>query len=242
VRAIDLRGRKLPYGLMRHPRSRHVRITVRPDGIRVTAPPRYPLRDIEAFMRSRADWILAQVDRMAAAAPAPLADGAALPLLDGEVELGVRPGGRNRAAFRADVGRLCVELADPGRLSALVEGWYRGLAREHFDGLATRWAEALGVRYARLGVRDGRTRWASCSARGSLSFSWRLMMAPHRVGEYVVVHELAHLLEMNHSPAFWAVVSRAWPDWREDREWLRRNGPALERGPGSAERYASSPS
>jgi predicted metal-dependent hydrolase len=68
------------------------------------------------------------------------------------------------------------------------------------------------------------------------------MMAPHRVGEYVVVHELAHLLEMNHSPAFWAVVARAWPEWREDREWLRRNGPALERGPGWAERYASSPS
>jgi predicted metal-dependent hydrolase len=126
-----------------------------------------------------------------------------------------------------------VEVAAPGRVEAVVEGWYRSLAATWLRERADARAAAFGVGYARLGVRDGRTRWGSCSSRGALSFSWRLMMAPARVAEYVVVHEVAHLVEMSHSRAFWALVEREWPDWRADRDWLRRHGRALELGPAS---------
>jgi predicted metal-dependent hydrolase len=231
VSEIRLDGRTVRYTLVRRARSRHIRITVRPDGVRASAPPGCTRREVEAFLRRRAGWVLHHLDRLAAAAPPPLADGAMLPLLGGAVELGVRHGRRARWRFRDEDARLAVEAPDPSDVDAVVESWYRTLAAGWFRRLADERAAALGVRYARLSVRDGRTRWASCSSAGTLSFSWRLMMAPARVGEYVVVHEVAHLVEMNHSPAFWALVKAAWPGWRADRDWLRRHAPALELGP-----------
>ncbi len=224
----------MAYTLVRRAGSRHLRVTVRPDGVRVSAPSRQARRDVEAFLRSRSGWVLEHLDRLAATAPPPLADGAVLPLLDGAVELGLRPGVRSRWRFRAEDARLAVEVAAPGDVDRVVESWYRSRAAGWFRARADARAAALGVRYARLSVRDGRTRWASCSGAGTLSFSWRLMMAPARVAEYVVVHEVAHLVEMSHSPAFWSLVEREWPDWRADRAWLRRHALALELGPGAA--------
>ena len=88
-------------------------------------------------------------------------------------------------------------------------------------------ARALGVRYGRIAIRGQRTRGASCSSRGTLSFNWRLALAPHSVLDYVVVHELCHLSEPNHSPRFWALVAERRPGWRAERDWLRVHGPEL---------------
>ncbi|MDP6305656.1 MAG: M48 family metallopeptidase, partial [Alphaproteobacteria bacterium] len=90
-------------------------------------------------------------------------------------------------------------------------------------------AEHLGRRVKRIGLRDPRTRWGSCSAQGGLSFSWRLVLAPVPVLEYVVAHETAHLVEHNHSPAFWGVVEKLVGDPSKQRQWLRRFGPELHR-------------
>jgi predicted metal-dependent hydrolase len=87
----------------------------------------------------------------------------------------------------------------------------------------------LGRRYTRLTLRDTRSRWGSCSATGALSYSWRLILAPPRVLDYVAAHEVAHLAQMNHSPAFWAEVARLMPDYESPRAWLRREGSALHR-------------
>ncbi len=88
-------------------------------------------------------------------------------------------------------------------------------------------APLVGVRYGRITIRNQRTRWGSCSGKGNLNFNCLLMLAPPEVLDYVVVHELCHRLEMNHSPRFWAQVERVLPDWREQRRWLRENGGAL---------------
>ena len=88
-------------------------------------------------------------------------------------------------------------------------------------------APALGVQYRRIEVRDQRTRWGSCSTIGTLSFNWRLVLAPFEVLDYVVVHELCHLREPNHSPRFWRLVATRRPGWREQRDWLRDHGPEL---------------
>jgi predicted metal-dependent hydrolase len=88
-------------------------------------------------------------------------------------------------------------------------------------------AERLGVAYRRIRIGDQRTLWGSCSARGTLSFNWRLILAPLEVVDYVVVHELCHLLVPNHSPSFWSLVERRRPGWREQRAWLREYGPEL---------------
>jgi predicted metal-dependent hydrolase len=100
-------------------------------------------------------------------------------------------------------------------------------ARELVTMVLDEEAPALGVSYERVQIRDQRTRWGSCSARGTLSFNWRLALAPHEVLDYVVVHELCHLLEPNHSPRFWRLVASRRPGWRRQREWLAVNGPEL---------------
>lgn len=85
-------------------------------------------------------------------------------------------------------------------------------------------AGRMGVSYGRIAVREQKTRWGSCSAKGNLNFNWKLILMPEEILDYLVVHELAHRIEMNHSPAFWRVVEREIPDYKERRAWLKRNG------------------
>jgi predicted metal-dependent hydrolase len=103
----------------------------------------------------------------------------------------------------------------------------RAATRELVRMVADEEAPELGVEFARIQVRDQRTRWGSCSSRGTLSFNWRLALAPHEVLDYVVVHELCHLREPNHSPRFWRLVESRRPGWREQRAWLREHGAEL---------------
>ena len=99
--------------------------------------------------------------------------------------------------------------------------------RTVFAERAAHFAPLVGVRYGRISVRRQRSKWGSCSSRGNLNFNCLLLLAPAEVLDYVVVHELCHRLEMNHSPRFWAEVARVLPDWREARRWLREQGDTL---------------
>ena len=103
----------------------------------------------------------------------------------------------------------------------------RAAARELVRMVLDEEAPALGVTYGRVEIRDQRTRWGSCSPRGTLSFNWRLALAPFEVLDYVVVHELCHLREPNHSARFWRLVASRRPAWRRQRDWLTANGPEL---------------
>jgi predicted metal-dependent hydrolase len=110
---------------------------------------------------------------------------------------------------------------------AVSEADARRATRELVTMLVDDEAPALGVSVERIQVRDQRTRWGSCSARGTLSFNWRLVLAPFEVLDYVVVHELCHLREPNHSRRFWRLVESRRPDWRTQRDWLHEHGPEL---------------
>jgi predicted metal-dependent hydrolase len=112
-------------------------------------------------------------------------------------------------------------------LLAVSESEARLGARELVSALAEEEAELLGLSYQRIRIGDQRTLWGSCSARGTLSFNWRLVLAPLEVLDYVVVHELCHLRVPNHSKRFWKRVEGRRPHWREQREWLREHGPEL---------------
>ncbi|HEY6548373.1 MAG TPA: M48 family metallopeptidase [Vicinamibacteria bacterium] len=122
---------------------------------------------------------------------------------------------------RRQVPRLCL---DP---SAVSEAEARLAARELVSTLAREESERIGVEYRRIRIGGQRTLWGSCSPRGTLSFNWRLVLAPLEVLDYVVVHELCHLHVPNHSRRFWALVERHRPQWREQRDWLRVHGPEL---------------
>ena len=105
-----------------------------------------------------------------------------------------------------------------------LEARYRQLARRVIGQRASYFAAKMGVTCGRISIREQKTRWGSCSGQGNLNFNWKLILMPPEILDYVVVHELAHRKQMNHSPAFWAEVERILPDWRERRRWLREKG------------------
>ena len=105
-----------------------------------------------------------------------------------------------------------------------LEAQYRKEARRRITERAAYFAEKMGVDYGRIAIKAAKTRWGSCSAQGNLNFHWKLILMPPAILDYVVVHELAHRIEMNHSPRFWTQVERILPDYRERRRWLKENG------------------
>lgn len=125
-------------------------------------------------------------------------------------------------------GRFVVQRSTPERTAAVVQAWYRARAREQIVPVAEAMAARLGVAYRRIQIADLQYRWGSCTETGTLLFNWRLVQAPPSVVAYVVAHELAHLIEANHSAAFWLVVGVQAPDYERARRWLREHGDELE--------------
>jgi predicted metal-dependent hydrolase len=130
-----------------------------------------------------------------------------------------------RGVRRGD-GALHLRM-DDGQAGPRLRAWLKTAARRRLSAACDHYAARLGRPYTRLTLRDTRSRWGSCSAQGGLNFSWRLFMAPPDVLDYVAAHEVAHLAQMNHSPAFWAEVSRLFGPHETQRRWLRAEGAAL---------------
>jgi predicted metal-dependent hydrolase len=210
----------------RSARARRFSLRVsRLDGrVTLTLPARAREAEAAAFLRGQADWIRQTLAGMPAALGVPVAVGMRL-AIEGRDLAVVQGSGRS---IRVEGAQLVVP-GDPARAGARIGAWARVLARDRLAEASTRHAAALGVRWTALALRDTRSRWGSCSPDGRLMFSWRLILAPPRVLDYVAAHEVAHLVEMNHSPAFWAVVDRLFPGWQAERAWLRSEGAALHR-------------
>jgi predicted metal-dependent hydrolase len=166
-------------------------------------------------------WIERRLDEAREALARIGARAGTLPYLGTPLEL-VPQAGRTRVHRRG--ARLLVPAGDA---HPALERFYRRAARAEIAARLDRATALAGSPYSGLAIRAQRTRWASCSATGRMSFNWRLLLAPERVLDYVVWHEVCHLEILDHSPRFWALLERRWPGYREDREWLRRNGGTL---------------
>ncbi|MEK7303792.1 MAG: SprT family zinc-dependent metalloprotease, partial [Pseudomonadota bacterium] len=157
----------------------------------------------------------------------PPGNGTRLPYLGTELALNVSIAPRRRAACRCESGSLVIKVPHNTAIRPAIEAWYRRAAATHAAARLAHFAPQVGRAARKLVIRAQRTRWGSCSARGTISLNWRLMQAPPEILDYVVVHELCHLLVPNHSPRFWAEVARVLPDWRRQRAELRRFGRSL---------------
>ncbi len=224
----------IPYRIRRSERARHARITVEPDKVEVVVPRRFPMRDVGPFVEEKRPWIERTLRRFEAArerAGVRLEDGGYVPYLGRLLELRVRvERGRVRAHVKRHGGELYVAVGseDPAAVRAALESWYRRRARTEISERLDAATRRAGARYTRLSIRGQRTRWASCSSTGAMSFNWRLLLAPAEVLDYVVEHEVAHLEVMGHSGRFWRLLGERCPRYREHERWLRRNGPALQ--------------
>ncbi|HQX62988.1 MAG TPA: SprT family zinc-dependent metalloprotease [Thermomicrobiales bacterium] len=223
---IVLDGREVPVTIRPSDRARRLRLRVLPEiGLEIVVPRGATRDDALVFARRERDWILRQLAMLPRSAPLlTIADGVAIPYLGGPLRIRLIRAGRTR--------RIGDELVLPVAAGLdVVERWYRAEARRLSGERASAHAATLGVTFGRLAIKDTRSRWGSCSSKGNLNLSWRLVMAPMEVLDYVVAHEVAHLREMNHSPRFWATVETLCPQYREHRRWLRANGPTLAAWP-----------
>jgi predicted metal-dependent hydrolase len=231
----------IPYRIRRSERARRARILVDGDGVEVVVPRRFPLRDVAPFVEEKRAWIERTLRRLRESEtelPAPrLEDGGLVPYLGESLRLSVRVEPRRQREHvrrRGDELRVALPAAPEQLLppeSALreaLERWYRKRARTEVEPRLDAACARAGTTYTRLQIRGQRTRWASCSSSGAMSFNWRLLLAPAEILDYVVEHEVAHLQLLDHSPRFWRLLASRCPDWREHEAWLRRHGHALK--------------
>jgi predicted metal-dependent hydrolase len=187
-----------------------------------------PLRAREgealAFLRGHEGWLRQTLAEMPDSAARPVGLGSVIPV-EGRALTLVQGTGRS---VRVEGDSLLVP-GDPSTCGARVAAWLKVLARDRLARASTRYADLVGRRFTTLALRDTRSRWGSCSPDGRLMYSWRLIMAPPPVLDYVAAHEVAHLVELNHSPAYWAVVDRIHPGWQAQRAWLHAEGQSLHR-------------
>lgn len=214
--------------VVRNARARRYVIRVRPDGtVRVTIPRHGTKRDALRFARDQARWIARQRERVRAAARPTVAWRAGRAVwLRGTLEpLKVTVDGTRAHAW---VGDVALPLADAdGCLRDLVQAHLRERAAHELPSRVRALAALHGLTVTRITVRDQRTRWGSCSTSGRISLNWRLVQMPVHVSDYVIVHELMHLKQANHSRRFWRLVEGAYPAFREAKAWLRRHGSDL---------------
>ncbi len=224
--ALDIAGRSLPVTVRRSGTARRMSLRLDPAGasVVVVLPVGVPLVEAERFARHQHDWIAGKLAAMPERII--LAPGAEVMLLGESHVIRHQPAARRGVWAEGGIihasGR---EEHVPRRVAEFLRGEALLVLRHRARALA----EAIGRRVERVGVRDTRSRWGSCTAGGDLSFSWRLVMAPAWVLDYVVAHEVAHLAEMNHGPDFWQLVENLIGDPAPARRWLKRHGPDLHR-------------
>jgi len=228
---MELNGRSVPICLRRNPRARRLILRVEagrkpddPDKVAVTLPRGASDREALAFVESKTDWVLEKLaalpDRVG------LSDGTTIPFLGVEHRIHHHPDAR-RGVWREDDGLHVSGKSE--HLTRRLLDWIRREARAQIAERVAEKAAKIEKSAGRISIRDTRSRWGSCAANGNLSFSWRLILAPDYVFDYVIAHEVSHLAEHNHGENFWRIVGTLTPEMEKAKHWLRKNGESLHR-------------
>jgi predicted metal-dependent hydrolase len=223
-------GRTLPLRIVENDRAR--RLTLRIDaggqGLRITVPPGISAREVERFLDRHQGWLeqrLAKVPDRPQVRP-----GIKIPLRGVPHLIVHEPGSRRGtvAVATGEDGAVLTVHGDRLHLPRRIADFLKREAKREIEALVDKHCSAVGRRAKAIRFRDTTSRWGSCTSDGTLSFSWRIMMAPPAVINYLVAHEAAHLREMNHGPKFWKLCEELCPDTDRCKAWLKRNGGALQ--------------
>ena len=230
ISLIELGGRAIEYRFARR-RRRTLSITIDASGLRVAAPMRASWREVERFLRDKERWILRKLDEWAATPRGALLRGETgeiIPIFGAPRVIEVR---RGRRSVEDIEGRLII--SSRGRTLDMLVTWLKEQTLAKLRPRVGHYATLLGRRAPVVGISNARTQWGVCTEAGSIRLSWRLAHVAPPLADYVVAHEVAHLVEMNHSPRYWALLARLYPGWREARERLELSARTLPilRGP-----------
>ena len=233
---LIINQRKIPLVVRHSAKSRHLRLQVHTDTREVhLVIPRFVLPfEVNRFVIEKTPWIEKQwekIENQSSIHPKPkYKSGDIFYYMGRPLELTVRPCEKKRPSVRISADKLIIQLyhrvseAEGVKMvKKTLEDFYRKKAEEIIHDRLEYFNEHYRFRYHRITLRNQKSRWGSCSTQKNLNFNWRLAMAPVEIIDYVVVHELCHLKEMNHSASFWKLVSEACPDYKKSRKWLKEN-------------------
>jgi predicted metal-dependent hydrolase len=227
---ITFEESKFVVRVKRHRQARRytLRVQAATREVVLTMPQRGSIKDAKAFAEKNNAWIAVRLNRLPDVAP--FSDGGTVPLRGVAHRIVHRP--RTRGTVWVETAGneklLCV-AGDPPHVARRITDFLKREARRELEQAAKAYARTLGVSIKRLTVRDQSSRWGSCSSTGALSFSWRLILAPPFVLDYLAAHEVIHLIEMNHSPRFWRMLHELCPDMKRAKTWLDIHGSDLHR-------------
>ena len=228
--SLELRRRTVPVELRRHPRARRIslRISKDGDGIVLVLPQRTPIREALDFAENNGSWVLSRLE--AAPPRVPFAPGAVIPLLGVDHRIEHDPAARRGVWRGVRQGEAIIRVSGaPEFLPRRLGDFLKREARREIAGRAREKAARVERRIGRISLRDTRSRWGSCSSNGDMNFSWRLILTPEVVLDYVVAHEVAHLVELNHSRRFWRLADSLSSDMAAAKTWLNREGGQVHR-------------
>jgi len=227
-RHLEACGRTLPVMVVENARATRLTLRIVPGGksLKVTVPPHVSENQVDHFIARNRNWVAMRLERLPENVQAGV--GASIPYLgtDHRIVHVAKLRGIVEAGSWAGRPALLVP-GEPEHVGRKVETFLRKEARSRLDEAVVRHAARLGVRARALRITDTTSRWGSCSSTRTLSFSWRIVMAPPEVLDYLAAHEVAHLREMNHSQAFWDLVKKLCPQMEKHKSWLRRHGARL---------------
>jgi len=227
-RKTTLLGKTVPYESRRSTEATEPRIDVDIQGVRVVLP-EASQEDPEQLLAENAAWVVEKKEKYDSyreqVPDREFTPGATFPYLGEPHEIVVEK--RSTSEIVGQEFRLAQHHVEQTSIKRALETLYRRKAREWFSDQAHQLAQEMGVEYEEIEIRNQRTKWGSCSTTGTLGLNWRLMMAPEDVTNYVLVHELAHLREQNHSDEFWTLVAEHDPEYKSHAQWLEQNGTSL---------------
>ncbi|MDO9416824.1 M48 family metallopeptidase [Pararhizobium sp.] len=228
LRSIEVAGRNLPLTIRQNARATRMTLRIEPGGraLRMTIPEGLPDREINAFLDRHQGWLMTKLARFSTAEG--LQEGGTI-LIRGVPHRIERTGklrGLTEAVLIDGQPMLRVSGGEE-HLGRRIADFLKKEARKDLQDLVALHSATVKRKIKSLSLKDTRSRWGSCSADGALSFSWRIVMAPPSVIDYLAAHEVAHLREMNHGPGFWALCERLCPGMDEAKRWLKRNGTML---------------
>lgn len=227
-RWLEVDGERLPVRVVENPRSTRITLRIQPGGkgLKVTMPPHVALDQLDEFLDRNKNWVAAKRSRLPDTVIAK--EGSIIPYLGVDHKIVHLDRLRGIVEVKDIAEESCILVpGDPKYISRKVETFLKKQARIKLNEAVEHFSNELDVRPKSIRITDTTSRWGSCSSTRTLSFSWRIIMAPPEVLDYLAAHEVAHLREMNHSDKFWRHVENICPDMKVSKAWLRTNGPIL---------------